>query len=835
MAIMSTMREGGADLRSQTGNRKFEAYGDSDSRPPKLGNKRPAKGAGLMDDEELQANVSAMLVDCVTFIDTELSPERAVATSFYLGKPFGNEQEGRSQVVLTTVRDSVLAVIPPILRVFFSSDRAVEFIPTRPDAIEQAAQASDYVQQVFAEDNRGFHLAHAVLKDGLVRKVGVFKWGWDDSEATVAYRLINVTEEELEALEDEDDITITRVVRTAWRPADAHPPATGAAIPLGPSRMSVGLEQQNRVPGTAEHPETEPGVVQEAPESSDPLAPPAEPLYLVELTRVESEGKPKIWSLPPEEFVFSREARSLGYSTCVAHRTNKRRGELVAMGYDEEVILEHQADDTTLRNNLEQIARREVIEAGSTQDVPTGPENDEILYVEAYVHVDYDGDGIAELRKVCTMGLGYHVVANEPIDERPFAIFCPDPEPHTMLGQSWADRTMDLQMIQSNILRGVMDSLSASIFPRMGYVEGQVSTADILNTDVGAPIRMRSKDAIMPLTTPFTGKEGLDVIQYLDTVTERRTSQSDGVSGLDADALQSSTEKAVNAAINSSQAQQEMLARFFAETLRDLFKGILRLLITHQPKKKVTRLRGKWVQVDPRVWDANMDVRVNVGLGNGLTEEKVQTLIAIAAQQESILKQMGPQNPLVTLQQYGGTLRKIAELKGFIDPNEFFGEVPPNWQPPPPPGANQPSPEMIQVQGMLQIEKEKNLRQLAIKEAELQLKQKQMLLDNDIALKKAADDFTLRRYAIDAQYKVNYTEAQMEADAGQQERWLAAQGQAHEQALSMHQQAFDQSQAADQQDFEQDQAAQASQAAQNGGEGDTMASDTSQTSGGSSP
>jgi len=808
--MATTLRAGSGDLRTQTGNR------------------RPAKGAGiarpgtLMDDEELQANVSAMLVDCITFTDSELSPRRAVATKYYLAEPFGNETEGRSQVVLSVVRDSVLAVIPPIMRVFFSSDRVVEFEPRRPDAVAMAQQATDYVQHVFVEENRGFQLTYGVLKDGLIRKVGVYKWAWDDSETTQAYRLTNVDDAGLEELEDDDDVTITRVVQSGWAPADALPMASGGKLPLGPTDPASGAEPEI-APGTPRRPEVPDDVADEPPESLPGQAPHV-PLYTVECTRVERDGRPRVWMLPPEEFVFSREARSLSHATCIAHRTNKRRGELVAMGYDEALIAEHQADDVTLRNNLEQIARRQVIEAGATMDVPTGPENDEILYCEAYVHVDYDGDGVAELRKVCTMGLGYHVVANEPVDERPFAIFCPDPEPHTLLGQSWADRTMDLQAMQSNIMRGVLDSLSASIFPRTAYLEGAVSVADILNTEIGGPIRVRGtsniQQAVQPLITPFTGRDGLGVLQYLDEVKEQRTGQSPGVNGLDADALQSSTKEAVTAAINATQAQQEMLVRFLAETMRDLFTGLLKLLVKHAPQKRTVRLRGKWVDVDPRAWDADMDVRVNVGLGNGLTEEKIQTLLAIAAEQKDILTQFGTANPMVTVAQYRDTLAQIAMLKGFPDASQFFKEVPPDWQPPAPqqPG---PTPEMIQTEGMLAIEKEKSQRMLAIKEAELQLKQKQLILDNEIALKKAADDFTLRRYAIDAQYKATYSEQQMEADASAQERWLAAQDQAHGQALAMHQQAHDQALAQQQQQFEQQQAAQ--QAAQGSDQSDQPA------------
>ena len=46
--------------------------------------------------------------------------------------------------------------------------------------------------------------------------------------------------------------------------------------------------------------------------------------------------------------------------------------------------------------------------------------------------IDYDGDGIAELRKVCSVG--QEVLANEPIDRIPFVSITPIKIPHKFFG-----------------------------------------------------------------------------------------------------------------------------------------------------------------------------------------------------------------------------------------------------------------------------------------------------------------------------------------------------------------------------------------------------------------
>src|ERR1035437_8493284 len=172
------------------------------------------KGEGVMDETHFNAVVSGALTECVAFVDFELSPERARATEYYLGKPFGNEEDGRSQVVLTEVRDAVNGIVPALMRIFFGLENVVEFVPTRQDNVEQAAQATDFVRYVFTEDNSGFLQTLSVLKDGLIRKIGIFKWGWDESDETKSYKLQGVTEQEMELLAADDDLEIAKATKT---------------------------------------------------------------------------------------------------------------------------------------------------------------------------------------------------------------------------------------------------------------------------------------------------------------------------------------------------------------------------------------------------------------------------------------------------------------------------------------------------------------------------------------------------------------------------------------------------------------------------------------------
>jgi hypothetical protein len=721
-------------------------YVDStgDEKKPQL--KAPAAGprpdAGPMDKSELHSLVSGLISSAAQYIDGELSPLRAKATDYYFGRPLGNEEPGRSQFVSTEVRDGVQAVLPSMLRVVFGSERTVEFAPQGPEDVEGADQATEMVHKIFAEENPGFQNTHAMLKDGLVRQLGVWKWWFDESSQITNHKAENVSMQQLELLASDDEVELTRVEQDGEMDAPPEPPAPG-----------------------------------------QPPAPPAKiPTFSVEFTRTVDEGRIRYAVIPPEEFLYNREDRSLEEAVAVWHRTRKTRGELLAMGIKEKDLEEHGGDDTAVKDNEEVVAR--VAEELSADEIEAGKANEKHLYCEGFARVDFDGDGIAELRKICTLGPGHYPVLNEPADDINLAIFVPDPEPHTMTGQSWADRLMDLQRYKSMLMRGMSDSLAMSIFPRTVYQSGMVNLADVLNVAPGAPIRATGdpNTVIREFAHSFLGKETLPVIDLVDTINERRTGQNRGVSGLDADALQSSAPGAVEAAVSAAQAQQEMLVRIFAEmALKPLFKGIYKLLIKHQPRKRMAKLRNRWVEVDPRTWNADMDVQVNVALGSGMIGEKIATLDMIATKQAEVMEKAGPSNPIVGWKEYRDTLAEMIELRGKKNTDKYLKPVTQEQldkmaedaakQGPPP------SPDMMLAQAQIESTKMKveadiknnelkAQRDLMLKQADMAMRWKEIQMEDERERIRAAseDDRERDKQAAEIQLKVKELELKHQMD-----------------------------------------------------------------------
>jgi hypothetical protein len=675
-----------------------------------------------MDDAELESIIGQDLTDAVSYVDSDLSPTRAKGTEYYRGDLFGNEVEGNSKVVAMEVRDTVSAMLPSLMRVFFNSENVVEFTPRGPEDVKMAQQATDYANYIFQNDNAGFLTTYAIFKDALVRKCGIAKFWWEDEERVRIEEYTGLDEQTLQMLMQEP----------------------GAEVKIVVSYPDPNVDEMQ--------------LTTVDPMTGQPVVMPAPMLHDVQIKRITKDGRIKIMAVPPEELLLNRRARSFDDATIIAHRQMATVADLIAMGYDQDEI-EENISSTDLDSNDEYLARQPLSTTFGTNDA-ANPMMRTVLYIEAYARVDYDGDGIAELRKVCCMGAGYKVVRNLPASYIPFADFPCDPEPHTspLEAMSIFDITRDLQEIKSEILRNTLDSLAQSIHPRTAVVEGQVNIDDVLNNETGAIIRMRAPGMVQPLSTPFVGQAAFPMMEYMDQIKEDRTGMSKAAMGLNADALQSSTKAAVNATISASQGRIELTARILAEGMKKLFKGILFLVTTHQDKARMVRMRNEWVQIDPRAWDAGMDANINIALGNGDTNERLQALMMILAKQEQILQQLGPTNPLVTPQQFSNTLRKIVELSGFKDASSYFQDIPADYVPPAPPQPK-PTPEEI----LAQVQAESIKADIQKKAAELELQRQQMLLDDDLKRDQMAQDLYLKKYEIELKYNSQISTAEIDA------------------------------------------------------------------------
>jgi hypothetical protein len=674
-----------------------------------------------MDKDEIQSIVYDVVSDAVRFVQEELSPDRTKAQAYYDKEMVSDlkVEEGRSSVIMSEVSDNVNGMLPSFMRIIFGPSQVVEFAPTNAGSVEQARQQTDYVQYVFAEDNPGYVETESVVKDGLIKRLGIFKWGWDKTE-TAEYNMEGLTPDQLHALAQSGEVEI-----------------------LSTEESDTGISAKLRY--------------------------------------VEKEGRCWVASVPPEEFVYARDTIKLVDSLFVGHMRELSRSQLLDMGISEDDIDQYGGSSALLRNSLERQQRQPTV-----IDRDTGPSggkaNEKSVFIEAYMPLDINGDGHAELVKIGLLGDGFQIVQEpEPIAKAPFATWTPYRTPHTLEGKSVADLSMDTQRIKTNLVRNSLDSFSLSLFPRTAHQDGMVELSDLNNNEIGANIRTHGPpdQVLKSFTHNFMGKDALTFLEYMDAVNERRTGRSNGAAGLDIDALQSMEKAAAQAAIQSTQEQIESLVRGFTETcLKTVFEGIRDMLVEYQPRNRVVQMRGKWVDVDPRVWTTKLTARTRTALGTQAKQEKMDFLAGAVAKMETIFQQMGLENPLVSLVEYRNALAQIAELSGFPDSQNFWKQVTEEQlqqiaqqkaqQPPPP------TPEQVIAQAQMEIEKMRAEKDIAIKQHELELRELEIRLRDDRERDKNAADVVLKKLDIEAHYGVAVQQAQIDADIERERQYNQA-------------------------------------------------------------
>ena len=672
-----------------------------------------------MDDYQLKSIVSSEITDALNHFDSEYSQDRIRAMDFYMGEPFGNEVGGRSSVVSTEVADTVEAIMPNLMRVFTANDKYVRFNARTSEDVEKAEQISDYVNYVINHDNEGYKIMYNWFKDALLFRLGVVKYFYEEEENVTEEEYNGLTESELAALLANPDIDIVEQQETV---VSSYMEDDGTVVPL-------------------------------------------ESNYDLSVRVTEKKGKIKVINVPPEEFLVNKRATSLEDAYFICHRTTMTVSDLVAMGYDRDEVEAH-AGNSDLELDEERTNRFQDLEAVTGTDA-ADPTLREVTYYECIMNVDFDGDGIAERRRVCAIGSnGSHVLHNEPFDHVPFAVVSPVLMPHRLIGRSIYDMTEDLQVIKSTLLRQYLDSVYSSTLPRMIAVEGQVNLDDLLEGTAGGIIRARAPGMVQPITGASVGGEVRPLMDYLDNIKEQRTGMSKASQGLDANALQSTTASAISATVRGAQVKLESYARTMAETgVKELFKGILHLVTKYDNKPRIARLRNNFVPIDPREWTSEYDVVVQVGLGTADDEQKIAFLTQIATKQEQILQQLGPNNPIVTMSQYVNTLRSIAEIGGFKDADQFFNNAQQIMMAQQQQAQQQPqmSPEQMQMQQLMQLEQQKAQAQQALEqqkaEASIALQREKMEQQLMLDREKMQMEIELRRQELQAEAELRVAKA----------------------------------------------------------------------------
>ncbi|WP_367256507.1 hypothetical protein [Pseudomonas sp. stari2] len=698
---------------------------------------------GLTEDE-LKALVGAEMRQSLGYSSSKLSMQRQKSMYYYLGMPVGDlsppEVDGRSSVVSTDVRDTIESMLPQLMVTFVGSDTVAEFEATKPGDEQKAEQATEYVNYLFYKKNNGHRIAYTWMKDALLQKNGIVKVWWDTRHEETREEYRGLSDVELAQLMGDDEI---EVVEQEVRVDEDDQEQRQQAI--------FQLMQQAQA-----QPESGPQVMQQVQQIE---AVPPKVVYDVVCKRTKTDGKVCIENVPPEEFLIARNAKDIETAKFVAHRVQRTKSELKSMGYKN--VDDLGSEDSGQAMNSERIQRISWNDENAyiDNDASNDESQNNVWVLEAYMRCDYDGDGIAELRKI-TMA-GNTLLDNEPVDCVPFVSITPVPLPHQFFGLSVADLAMESQKTKTSILRAQLDNMYLAVNGRYFAVEGKVNLDDLLTSRPGGVVRIKEQGATGRLDqgAPDIGNS-MQMMEYMQQDLENKTGWTRYSQGNDSGSL-NDTATGVNVITNRADMRLDLIARNFSEGYVDLFKLILKLVCQYQQKEQIVKLTGGWVPIDPREWSNQFDVTINVGIGMGNKDQKIQHL-----QMLGMVQAQGMQIGIATPDNIFNAATELAKQLGFKSPDKFFTD--PSKQPP----QNKPDPEQMKAQAQMQVEQAKI-------QANAQLKQMELQHNAQLDAAKRDHELQLETARMQMQAQVDANRQQVEAD----QKTLQSQQQAELEAI----------------------------------------------------
>jgi hypothetical protein len=688
--------------------------------------------AKALSENEVSSILASELKNSYGYFDTGLVDDRKKANEYYFGESFGNEVEGRSQVVSTDVADTIEAILPALLRIFTASDNIVKVDPVTQEDTEIAKQASDYLNHIFNKDNDGFTTLYAMFKDALLHKNGIVKVFWDTSERTKQETYEKLSEAEFTMLIDEDGVEVKEHTEYADPAFEEQKKNIKEQMNQVGDQMSVDLMEQQ---------------IKELPIPQ---------LHDVVITRSETFGRVKFEAVPPEEFLVQRRAKTLEEAHFLCHRTTKTRSELIEMGFDYDIVHSLSAESTQ-RYNEEKSTRHRNIDDDFTSDVGDSS-TDEIPICESYIRIDEDGDGIAELRKIISSGDDSHTILDDVIvDSQPFCSVTPIIVPHRFYGRSVSELVEDIQLIKSTVMRQILDNMYLTNNNRVAVMDGQVNLEDLLTNRPGGVVRTKAapSQVMMPMTTQTINNQAFPLLEYLDTVKENRSGITKYNQGMDTDSL-NKTASGINTILSQSQMRIELIARIFAETgVKELFKKMFELVVKYQDKERIIKIRNNFIPMNPMEWRDRCNVTIQVGLGTGSRDQQLSILNQILRQQiEGIKLQGSPAGPIVNMNNIYNTLSKIVENAGLKDVDAYFTDPQVGMQNMPPPQQKEPS----EFEKVSQIQTQQ-------KAAEAQMQYENRMREIELRYQKMMLDFEAKVKELEMKYEADIDEKAIKREA----------------------------------------------------------------------
>ena len=332
-----------------------------------------------MQENELDSIVSSLIQDSVSY-NSEFMDENQNLLRRYNQEDYGDEDGDGSSVVASDVRDTVDSDMTSMVRVFLGSGDVMVFeaVTDDPQDLAEAEEKTKLINYLALKRPGAYQIIHGFLKDAEIQKMGVLHYYVNDD--------VRTTKEEVRKDLTQEQVTML-------------------------------IEQLKKDSDTIDRIEI---VEKEKLDDSEKFN------FRLRSTIVTKELV--IDPIPTENFLLSKNSSSIDEAAMVGHESYPTRSELVASGMSEEEVAKFPTSDGNQSSsagnqdqngNGQSEAMRSIRwrdEGGdiTDKDAFIGWSNEKVYQVLMFAYIDFDGDGIAERRRI--VKIGDTITKNEPYD-----------------------------------------------------------------------------------------------------------------------------------------------------------------------------------------------------------------------------------------------------------------------------------------------------------------------------------------------------------------------------------------------------------------------------------
>ena len=595
----------------------------------------------------------------------ELSNQRALSLDAFAGKNIEPQPEGRSQVVDWTVFETIQWMLPSLCRIFTGDDNIVEFEPFGEEDEQAAEQESQFLDHLVTQKNNWFLICLTWFQDALLTKNAYCMASIDEITRTEVETYERQSEEQVALLVDD---TVEVVGQQAYPDPDHKPEPV--------------IDETGEITGTPGQPVVDPFTGQ-------PVMTEPDMLFDLQIRQTEARKKLTLKVLPPERCLVDENCTDFTLAECdyFEYWDNVTISSLRQMGYDVEDDVGDDADHDTLEDS----ARDSILKASNARNARRTPDPSTRIVKARWIWAkhDYDGDGIAELIHV--LRVGNEVYELDYAHRIPVSSLVPFLNTHRHIGTSVSDLVFDIQRIKTAILRQGLDNLYYANNPQKIH-SNAVDLDDLHVVKPGGSIGIDTDQPdvaghLMFHTPPFVFPQAQEGLRHMDTVTESRVGVNRMFQGIDESNLNHYDR--IGKLTTMAAQRIEQIARIFGNGVENLFSICHELIIKSGHQAESIKLRGEWVDFDPKQWKTGRDMRVVAPYAAGNKDSLLERLMVISSVMKDIVAAGGPMVQADNIYNMGLEMAKAADLPG----NKFFTD--PATIPPPEP---QPDPTMIALE-----------------------------------------------------------------------------------------------------------------------------------------